>query len=176
MIKNVKKVVRDCVDKDWLDKDPFWRFRVKHIDPKVPHLSSEELKALAEKEITIPRLDLVRDMFLFSCYTGFAYVDVDCLTTEHISIGADGKKWLIKNRKKTDISERVPILPPVETILSKYAEYSKMAKAMPTKSSRKRRCLGRPAHRYAQRCASSRVCNPIGRPGIPARPQPFQIR
>jgi hypothetical protein len=45
MIKNLKKVIRDCVDKDWLDKDPFWRYKVKHVDPKVPHLSSDELKA-----------------------------------------------------------------------------------------------------------------------------------
>ena len=77
MIKNLKKVVRDCVDKGWLDKDPFWRYKVKHIDYNVPHLSAEELKALEEKEITILRLALVRDMFVFSCYTGFAYVDVE---------------------------------------------------------------------------------------------------
>jgi hypothetical protein len=76
MIKNLKKVIRDCVDKDWLDKDPFYRFKVKHVDPKIPHLTVEELKALEEKEITIERLAVVRDMFLFSCYTGFAYVDV----------------------------------------------------------------------------------------------------
>ena len=95
---------------------------------EVPHLTSEELKALEEKEITISRLDLLRDMFLFSCYTGFAYVDVACLTTEHIKIGADGEQWLIKNRKKTDISERVPMLPPVEKILNKYAHFSRKVK------------------------------------------------
>jgi hypothetical protein len=114
MIKNLKKVIRDSVDKDWLDRDPFWRFKVKHIDPKVPHLSAEELKAKEEKEISIARLASVRDLFLFSCYTGFAYVDVAHLTSDHVRISIDGKKWLIKNRQKTDISERVPILPPVE--------------------------------------------------------------
>ena len=50
MIKNLKKVIRDCVDRDWLDKDPFWRYKVKHSDPKIPHLSAEELRALERKE------------------------------------------------------------------------------------------------------------------------------
>ena len=49
MIKNLKKVIRDCVDKDWLDKDPFWRFKVKHVDPKIPHLSAAELKKSRRK-------------------------------------------------------------------------------------------------------------------------------
>jgi len=112
MLKNLKKVVRDCVDKDWLDKDPFYRYKVKHTDPTIPHLSADELKALEEKEITIERLAAVRDIFLFSCYTGFAYVDVANLTTDHIKIGVDGKQWLIKSRQKTGISEIVPIFPP----------------------------------------------------------------
>jgi site-specific recombinase XerD len=84
MITNLKKIICDCVDKDWLDKNPFLRFKVRHIDPKVPHLTAQELKLIEEKEITIKRLALVRDMFLFSCYTGFAYIDVANLTLDHI--------------------------------------------------------------------------------------------
>jgi site-specific recombinase XerD len=123
MIKNLKKIISDCVDKDWIDKNPFLRFRVKHIDPKVPHLSADELKLIEEKEISIKRLSQVRDMFLFSCYTGFAYVDVANLTTDHIKIGVDGKKWLIKCRQKTGIPERVPILPPALNIIKKYENH-----------------------------------------------------
>ena len=69
---------------------------------------------------TIKRLEVVRDIFLFSCYNGFAYVDVANLTTDHINIGIDGKKWLIKPRQKTGISEIVPIFPPALRILNKY--------------------------------------------------------
>ena len=67
-------------------------------------------------------------MFLFSCHNGFAYVDVTNLTADHIKIGIDGNRWLIKNRQKTDISERVPILPPVECILKKYKNHSELLK------------------------------------------------
>jgi integrase len=120
MIKNLKKVIRDCVDRDWLKLDPFYGYKVRHTDPKVPHLSADELRALEEKEITIMRLAIVRDVFVFSCYTGFAYVDVASLTANHIKIGEDGKKWLIKPRQKTGIPEVVPIFPPALRILNKY--------------------------------------------------------
>jgi len=126
MIKNLKKVIRDCVDKDWLDKDPFCRYKVKHIDPKVPHLSAQELAKIEEKEIAIARLDLVRDLFIFSCYTGFAYIDMSNLTAEHVIIGNDGNKWLIKSRQKTGISERVPILPQAERIIRKYDSFTRL--------------------------------------------------
>jgi integrase len=68
------------------------------------------------------RVDTIRDIFLFSCYTGFAYIDVATLREDHIKTGVDGKKWLIKPRQKTGISERVPILPPALKILEKYAD------------------------------------------------------
>ena len=123
MIKNLKKIVRDCVDKDWLDADPFSSYKVKHIDPKVPHLTAEELHRLEVKEISIPRLATVRDIFVFCCYTGFAYVDVEHLTLKGLKIGIDGKQWLIKNRQKTGISERVPVLPPAAALIEKYKDY-----------------------------------------------------
>lgn len=109
--------------------DPFYRYKVKHIDPKVPHLSAEELKRIEEKEISIRRLDQVRDIFVFTCYTGFAYIDVVKLTTSHLKTGIDGKQWLIKDRQKTGISERVRILPSVARILDKYKGFFKFRKA-----------------------------------------------
>lgn len=123
MVKNLKKIVRDCVDKEWLDNDPFFRYKVKHIDPKVPHLTAQELQVLQSKEISIQRLAVVRDIFLFSCYTGFAYVDVVNLTSDDLHIDIDGKDWLIKNRQKTNISERVPMFPVVASILAKYKDF-----------------------------------------------------
>ena len=120
MIKNLKKIVSDCVDKDWIDKNPFLRYRVRHIDPKIPHLNSDEIRLIENKTITIERLSIVRDIFLFSCYTGFAYIDVANLTQVHLKKGPDGKPWLIKSRQKTGIPERVPLIPPACVIIKKY--------------------------------------------------------
>jgi len=140
MIKNLKKVIRDCVNKDWLHKDPFSQYKVRHTDPKIPHLSADELKALEEKKITTKRLDVVRDAFVFSCYTGFAYIDVATLTTDHIKIDNNGKRWLIKPRQNTGIPEIVPIFPPALLILNKYKDYSQLVgskKLLPIPSNQK---------------------------------------
>jgi site-specific recombinase XerD len=140
MIKNLKKIIRDCVDKDWLDKDPFYRYKVKHVDPKIPHLSADELRCIEEKEITIERLAIVRDVFVFSCYTGLAYIDVANLNSDHIRIGDDGKKWIIKPRQKTGIPEIVPIFPPALRILNKYEyspQFSSSKKLLPVPTNQK---------------------------------------
>lgn len=139
VIKNLKKIIGESVDKGWLERDPFERYRVKHIDPKVPHLSTGELMQIAEKQIDIERLSAIKDIFLFSCYTGFAYIDVFNLTIEHFKNGTDGKKWLIKYRQKTGIAERVPLLPAAIQILDKYKEYSRnnKGKLLPVPSNQK---------------------------------------
>lgn len=123
VLKNVKKIVGECADKGWLPRDPFLRFHVKHIDAKVPHLSADELQRIEEKNFSSERLAAVKDFFLFSCYTGFAYIDVASLTPEHLKADSDGKLWLVKDRQKTDISERVPLLPPAVKILEKYKDH-----------------------------------------------------
>jgi integrase len=140
MLKNLKKVIRDCVDKDWLDRDPFYGFKVRHVDPKVAHLSADELKALEEKDIIIKRLELVRDLFVFSCYTGLAYVDVANLTSDHLKIDDNGKQWLIKPRQKTGIPEIVPVFPPALNILRKYEydpQITNTKKLLPVPSNQK---------------------------------------
>ena len=82
-----------------------------------------KIRLLEEKKISIERLAIVRDIFLFSCYTGFAYIDAASLARDHLKTGTDGKKWLIKSRQKTGISERVPLIPPAIQILDKYKNH-----------------------------------------------------
>lgn len=65
-------------------------------------------------------MSLVKDLFLFSCYTGLAYIDASKLTKDNIHIGIDKNKWIIKNREKTDICSRIPLLPQAEAIIEKY--------------------------------------------------------
>jgi len=100
MLKNLKKVISDCVNREWLDHNPLLNYKVRHVDPKIQCLTAEELELIERKKITIERIACTRDMFLFSCYTGFAYIDAASLTKEHLKIGQDGKQWLIKPRQK----------------------------------------------------------------------------
>jgi site-specific recombinase XerD len=65
----------------------------------------------------------VRDIFLFSCYTGLAYADVKKLKRSEIIIGIDGEQWLVSRRQKTDISARIPVLPAALTIIERYKNH-----------------------------------------------------
>jgi len=68
-------------------------------------------------------LSLVRDIFLFSCFTGLAYIDVKNLTKSHISLGIDGEKWIFTHRQKTESASKIPILPVTQMIVDKYSEH-----------------------------------------------------
>ena len=80
-----------------------------------------ELQAIQEKDFSITRLDHIRDIFIFSCYTGLAYVDIKNLTTNNIAIGIDGKKWIYTHRQKTKTPSRIPLLPPALSVIEKYS-------------------------------------------------------
>lgn len=102
IIKKLKKIVRQCVANNWLEKDPFMNYKIKIRDTSRTYLLEDELNKLISKKIDIDRLDLVRDTFVFSCYTGLAYSDVEKLSTSDISVGIDGEKWIFtKQRKRT---------------------------------------------------------------------------
>ena len=88
-IKKLKKIVRLCVANDWLEKDPFMNYKIKIRDTHRTYLLQEELQLLTEKQINIERLSAVRVIFLFSCYKGLAYSDVEKLTASDIATGID---------------------------------------------------------------------------------------
>ena len=81
----------------------------------------EEIMVLYNKEL-IPRLAEVRDIYLFCCFTGYAYMDVLTLTPANIVTGIDGEKWLAKNRTKTDTPEHIPLLPISAEIIDRYKD------------------------------------------------------
>ena len=119
-IRNFKKIVLLCVSNDWLNKDPFIKFKIKVNEVERAILSEEEIQALHEKQFSADRLNQVKDIFLFSCYTGLAFIDVKNLTKDNIVIGIDGNYWIYTHRKKTDTASNIPLLPPVMEIINKY--------------------------------------------------------
>lgn len=139
-IKNVKKIISECVAKNWLQKHPFLGYKLKTKQTERPYLSEAELKSLEEKEIKIERLAHVRDMFVFSCYTGLAFVDVANLTKDSITIGIDGERWIYTSRQKTKTASRIPLLPPALVVIEKYKDHpeaSNKMKLLPIPSNQK---------------------------------------
>jgi len=121
-LERLNKVARLGVKMQWLDRYPFESFRLKFDRFDRNYLTIEELAKIEAKKFSIQRLDGVKDLFVFSCYTGLAYIDVMKLTPASIIIGIDGGKWLRFSRQKTDIPVNVPLLPQAEAIIEKYSK------------------------------------------------------
>lgn len=139
-LTNFKKIMRICLGNGWIDKDPFinYRFHLNEVEREILH--EHEIQSIADKEFATSRLDQVRDVFLFCCFTGLAYSDVKKLTRDHVIIGIDGERWIKVNRSKTDTRSSIPILPSAQAILDKYAKHPKCnseKKLLPVSSNQK---------------------------------------
>jgi site-specific recombinase XerD len=122
-IKNFNKIIKICLANDWLDKNPFANYKSKVKEVERVYLSEVEIQSIIEKDFKTERLSLVRDIFLFSCFTGLAYIDVKNLTKSHISFGIDGEKWIFTHRQKTESASKIPILPVTQMIIDKYENH-----------------------------------------------------
>jgi site-specific recombinase XerD len=103
-------------------------------------LTEEEIQRLTEKKFKVKRLEEVRDCFLFSCYTGYAFVDSFKLSKDNIVTGKDNELWINTSRTKTEITANVPLLPQAIAIINKYREHEACIvnhKLLPLKSNQK---------------------------------------
>ena len=73
-------------------------------------LNEKEIEVLFAKDFKNERLSLVRDIFLFSCFTGLAYIDTQKLTYQNINLGLDGSQWIYTKRQKTKTTSNIPLL------------------------------------------------------------------
>jgi site-specific recombinase XerD len=122
-LTNVRKIVNIALKNDWLANDPFKRMRFSLKEVKRDYLTSEELQVIINKPFPTARLALVRDLFVFSCYTGLAYSDIKKLSLNEISRGLDGEYWLFTERLKTGSSSHVPLLPIAIQLIEQYRSH-----------------------------------------------------
>jgi len=119
-IERFRKMINLSFKLGWIQRDPFINFKSKFIKNERGFLSLEELQEIENKQFSIPRLELVKDLFVFSCYTSLSYIDVIHLTADNISIGIDGELWIYYRREKTTKPIRIPLLPKALQIIEKY--------------------------------------------------------
>lgn len=125
-INNFKKIIRMAVAHEWISKDPFYNYKVQFKTVEREYLSKEELQTLVDKEIPGERLNIVRDMFVFCCYTGLSYIDVQKLHSDNIVTHIDGSLWIKSKRTKTKSRLGIPLLPRALAIIEKYKEHPKV--------------------------------------------------
>ncbi len=139
-VTNFKKIIRIAFANDWIAKDPFvnWKAKLKKVEREF--LSKEEIQTMVEKQLYIERLDQVKDIFLFSCFTGLAYADVKKLSKDDVVIGIDSGKWIKIKRSKTNTRSNIPLLPTALRIIDKYnnhTDFSNKGKLLPVSSNQK---------------------------------------
>lgn len=115
-----KRIVLIARNNGILTGDPFatYKIRLKKVDRG--YLTEAEISTILKKELVSERLEQVRDVFIFSCFCGLAYIDVKNLTQDNIRTSFDGNLWIMTKRQKTDTTVNVPVLKIPQMILEKY--------------------------------------------------------
>ena len=134
------KMVNLAVRLEWLDRNPFHAHKLKFNKVEREYLTKDELARIEAKNFTIARLQIVQDLFIFSCYTGLAYIDVFNLTPANLIEKSENSIWIMTNRQKTNTPVRVPLLPKALAIIEKYKDHPMAlanGKALPTLSNQK---------------------------------------
>jgi len=118
-IKFVKRIINYSITNGWLDKNPFINFKCKFQQRLRGYLTADELNRIESKAITIQRVMVVRDVFVFCCYTGLSFSDVEKLRNTNI-VSKDGGKWIVILRTKTGVRSAIPLLPQALCLLARY--------------------------------------------------------
>ena len=119
-IQRLRKMVTLAYHIEWIERDPFVKFKPKLEKTEREFLTDIELEALENLQPTIERLAVVKDLFVFSCYTGISYADIMKLTPDNIQFGIDGNRWIMANRNKTGTPFKIPLLSKAEKLILKY--------------------------------------------------------
>jgi site-specific recombinase XerD len=119
-LQNLKRITCISMRSGWLMKDPFVgvSLSIKEVDR--PYLTMEEIQKLIDYDSKIERLKRVRDIFIFSCYTGLAYIDVKKLKKAEVEGSDELGYWIRTRRQKTDARANIPLLEIAMDIINNY--------------------------------------------------------
>ena len=119
-LKLLKKIINLAVANSYMSINPFITYKVEREPVEIDFLDEEELRKIINFDTPLPRLERAKDMFLFGCFTGLSYIDINTLTPEHFEKDNAGRIWIKKRRVKTGVLSRIPLLPIAKLILDKY--------------------------------------------------------
>ncbi|MEG3655841.1 site-specific integrase [Arenibacter palladensis] len=119
-IQRLRKMITLAYNIEWIDKDPFRKFKQKLVPTHRGFLTAKELKDLEELKVESERLKVVKDMFVFSCYTGISYADLMPLTKKSVVLGLDNSYWIITQRQKTGNAIKIPLLSKALNLITSY--------------------------------------------------------
>ena len=131
--QKLRTIYKVAIDNGWVSKNPFSTVKI-HFDPvERDVLTKSELTALIQTDMIFDRLEKMRDVFVFACFTGLAHCDVAGLTKENIITDEAGQVWLKTHRQKTSEVVDIPLLEIPQLIIKKYQGMKELnGKLLPT--------------------------------------------
>jgi integrase/recombinase XerD len=124
-IQRVRTPIKRAISDGYLDRDPFILHKSKKVHKEIVFLTPEELILFQETALKQKRLMIIKDLFIFCCYTGLAYKEMTNLEKHNIQLGFDGINWIHMKREKTQRQISIPILPKAQEIIDKYTSIEK---------------------------------------------------
>ena len=124
-LQRLRKMVTMAYHHEWIPKDPFVRFKSSYVKKRREFLTREDFQSIEDFQSSINRLNIVKDIFLFSCYTGLSYIDITKLTMDNIGMDFDGNQWIETERQKTKTALKIPLLNQAKDILKRYQGHPK---------------------------------------------------
>ncbi len=132
-----KRIVIIARNNGWILTDPFANYKIRIAKVDRGYLTEQEIETIMQKEFGAKRLEQVRDIFVFSCFSGLAYIDVKNLREEHIRTSFDGNLWIMTKRHKTNVQANIPLLDVAKSILEKYLGKLPKGQLLPVLSNQK---------------------------------------
>ena len=131
--QKLRTIYKVAIDNGWVSKNPFSTVKI-HFEPvERDVLTKSELTALIQTDMIFDRLEKMRDVFVFACFTGLAHCDVAGLTKENIITDEAGQVWLKTHRQKTSEVVDIPLLEIPQLIIKKYQGMKELnGKLLPT--------------------------------------------
>lgn len=123
VIQGLKSVIIYALERDWIERNPFIGFTFKRVETEIKYLTVEQINNLENTILAQSRLNKVKDMFLFSIYTGLHFADAMSLTESNLVTGIDGNIWIDYIRGKTGKRIQIPLLNKAQALLVKFKEY-----------------------------------------------------
>ena len=121
-MERLRKMVTLAYKMEWVPKDPFAQYKLKFKRKEMSFLTAEELEKFERIELPKKIVGRARDLFVFCCYTGLSYIDLDKLRSNNICIGIDGEYWINTKRQKTEIPVSMPLLLKAYALIQKYKD------------------------------------------------------
>lgn len=127
----LRSVIYDAINRGWLQRNPFYAYRIAREETQREFLTGEEITMFINKSLKRKNYELVRDLFIFCCFTGFSWRDMYNLTNDNLLISFDGHLWIKTNRQKTKTETNMRLLDTAKHIIEKYKDVAENNKLLP---------------------------------------------